>query len=300
MSNNGYVEIDAEDLTKIPNDDIKNIFISLVFEDGYTLRKVIEMIHTLGLPSIKFIMADGGMLMVSYNTDKSILITIDIDITRLTMYKYKGINNGNHNLKTIIYTYDVSKLNDIFKKIKKNKGIKFYKNYGDNNLSYQYFDDMTSYMNNTGCTIQHIADSTIDNIIYAEYNIIPNCVITTNKFKSTLDKTINKDIKTTHITSIYIYDKGLMLLQPVSNTDCYNSPFGELDNSVSSMTSSTLKSNSVEHYGLSNGIIKSLKCLETVNPHGVIRFYSGKDKPLKIVSSIGDYGTVNIYLSKKK
>jgi len=38
--------------------------------------------------------------------------------------------------------------------------------------------------------------------------------------------------------------------------------------------------------------------MNNINPRGIVKFYAENNKPLRIVSSIGDYGTLQIFISK--
>lgn len=277
-----------------------NISFSCDIYNGYSFRGFIEQVSTLNLNEIIFIFHILGVKLISYNADKTLIVSCDIERQYLTKYVISTDE------KTIlIKKVKTEKLLNILNVISMKTSFSLYKHANETNLYYRYLKDLSCNSMEGGVIeseiltiVPNFDECNIDK--YNDYK--PNCVIPVAELESS-NKNYKGKQKNVNISFIF-YDSWMRIKSTDNNNVLmYDKPFGNNPNANSMYSITSSKQNDgeiVDTYKFnSKTILKALSLFSKMNK-GVVLFYCEKDKPLKIHSKIVDYGQVSIYIVKKK
>ena len=151
-----------------------------------------------------------------------------------------------------------------------------------------------------------------------DHSIRPNCVISTSDLNSVCKELQNAAYKKIRL---WIFPLGIHLsAAAVGGGTFFSLKYGDVDESASAsatpslnrlpMTSSQIAipttvarimvkpRNLVEDFWFYPSFINNLALLNNINPRGIAKIYAETGKALKIVTSIGDYGELTLYINK--
>ena len=295
-------------------DDINGNFV-IDFSYAYSLRELFKLLSLINCENGTFIIRQEGILYVNSNANDRVITTINMNAEQFTRYEFSAPTTG-----TILLPLNIKSFYSILSKIAKKEIFRIYKQAGDNRLYYQILSDTKSGLSDGEIAyINPVSSTKIKDFKLPNYNrsdLQPNCVVTSDSIT-----TLCKDMKITNCESMrfYFFPKGLHV-SPIKHTTYRAFKFGEVDENVCAtpslnklpITNSTNKPinvntitkitvkprNLVEEFNLHKTFVYALASMNNINPRGIVKFYAENNKPLRIVSSIGDYGTLQIFISK--
>lgn len=297
----GWVEV-ADQPLEIPQSNTFN----LDLPDGYTFRKFFDQHSHISYPSATLIFSETGIAILCNTTDNTF-------VTNAVLYKHKLLKYNFMSDKPIIKKVSIKSMTDALKPLGKNTGIRMYTSADSENIYYQIFKDANSIMVNEVNIIYVLPDTSLDSYILPVYNSPihnPNCVMYSPSIKELYAR-----IKMATSIELSFFEKGMKVVSKNGNTFSYHNNYGELDGDISasllpmasvtaSRTTASVLSYSVmppgmiERFILAAQTMKIFEQFPAINPRGTVAFYCEVGKPLKICSSIGDYGEMTIYITK--
>jgi len=305
-------QIDNNNDNKFVN-DINGSFV-IDFAYAYSLRELFKLLTCINCEVGTFVIRQDGILYVNNNGNNRVITTIKMHSEQFVRYEFSSSTG------TILLALNIKMFYSILSKIAKSESFRIYKQGGDNRVYFQVLSDTKSQISDDEVAYINPEPSVeIKDFTAPQYNrsdIDPNCVISTGAINN-----LCKDMKTTDCESMrfYFFPKGLHVA-PIKFNKYRAFKFGQVDesanatpslnklpitngmnrvNNVNTITKITVKPrNLVEEFNLHKTFVYSLSGINNINPRGVVKFYAENNKPLKIVSSIGDYGTLQLFITK--
>ena len=288
------------------------------FSDGYSFRNLIEYLKSTNT-SGNFTFHKEGISYIQHNNSNSLLNCVELRKCDLPVYIYRteqefvrvGINLAN--------------LRSITKSVGKKDSIRLYMVYGNPLLHISISSPNTKELNRNNISV--IRPQKIDSIEYEinEYQrdeTSPNC--TTPAFDFNKMCSAMNALKCSHI--IVYGDESSILFQGmfdgdlVGRTDTFGitkkkdnfgtsnipeiSEFGKIISAPSynehetpeSVLRNPSQNNSNHNIKIDVSTIKALGKLNNLSPNGTIKMYMEEGLPFKMISNVGSYGKLIIYL----
>lgn len=285
------------------------------FCDGYSFRQSINFIRQCTSDDCTFITRKDGIYCANSNDTKNITVIFNIYKYQLTKYEHDA-NTG-----TILLPVKLSELSAVLSKITKTMGIRIYKTSKNRDLYYQSIKDSNVLSDNALGILTLNPTSTFKDFKISDYNrssLDPNCVVSSQDLKG-----VCNEIKTSGCSKVKlgVFPRGICfstIMEP--NARFITRKFGVVDESASENATPSLchlpgsvvnnhqmsslaiinmkPRNLVEEYYFYSTFMDTMALLDNINPRGVVKFYAETNKPLKVVSNVGDYGEMTIYIIK--
>jgi hypothetical protein len=283
------------------------------FSDGYSFRNLIEYLKSTNTNG-NFIFHKEGISYSQHNNSNSLLNFIELRGYDLPVYFYRS------NEEFIRVGINLANLRSITKSVGKKDSIRIYMVYNNPLLQISISSPNTKELNRNNISV--IRPQKLD---VAEYEITsykrdessPNC--TTPAFDFNKMCSAMNALKCSHIlvygddTSIVF--KGMFDGDLVGRTDTFGitkkkepqhsqiaeiSEFGKVINPIYNENDTPSMTNVNNNYQYSIKIdvstIKALGKLNNLSPNGTIKMYIQEGLPFKMISNVGSYGKLTIFL----
>jgi hypothetical protein len=269
------------------------------FSDGYSFRNLIEYLKSTNTNG-NFVFHKEGISYSQHNNSNSLLNFIELRSCDLPIYIYRSDE------EFIRVGINLSNLRSITKSVGKKDSIRIYMLFNNPLLHISISSPNTKELNRNNVSV--IRPQKLESI---EYNIdpykreenYPNC--TTPAFDFNKMCSAMNALKCSHIlvygdeTSIVF--KGMFDGDLVGRTDTFGmSKKKEIQDVMSSNNNpyspDTHQINYSHYIKIDVSTIKALGKLNNLSPNGTIKMYMEEDLPLKMISNIGSYGKLTIYL----
>ncbi len=284
----------------------------VVFYDGYTFRNLIEYIRTINTEGY-FEFGKEYIHYMQHNSTNTILNQIEIDTTELIEYEFHS------KINKFIIGFKIETIRNITRSIGKKDSLRIYKVPRDNRIYFQIIGQSSKMGNQDN--IKYITPLQVNHIIqydvpkYERDERNPNC-----KVKSSIFTKMCTGMITFKCTSMTVkgYDNGLLFFGNAGPGKLNGSVsrFGQIDDNVNKFENlstcnidfdlikppkkcAKLKihsSNNINVINIPVQIIKSLSKLNNLSYSGFIKFIIEGDNPLKLITNIGSYGKLRIYI----
>lgn len=265
--------------------DDEDLVYSLEITNGYIFRQIFELYVRLVIQTVPiFFKEDGITIRTGSGSKNSKRIVSNIEIFTEDIIEY----NFNKELATVkgddetssftVEQFNIKEIGDNFKSITKTGAIRIYKK-KDAKCANIEFKNLTTDTSWLECIKLQSID--YDLSIFDSLSEIPNIKIEINQFCSVM-KSMTRG-KPEYI-AFKVYEKGLAIESRNSNGSLIKKSFwGEAEGDFFET-----KAN--------DNVNKALCKINNMSINGIIKFYSNKDKYLKLSHKIGDFGEHNIYL----
>lgn len=307
------------------------------FLDGYSLRNVIALCQSYCLQNSVWIFHDHGISIISKTDDNTIVIPITIEKDKLTKYEFYSAEPLVITFEVSVLYKTLNKITKkdgvrIYKT--QNSNIIFYQT-GIKDSEQLIQSDCAELPTKPSVAILDFKIPEYTRRLDEDPNIIvpmsPNVIIDTKKLKLISTEFGNSEFKQTKFT---FYEKGLHMAvvgqqqflkkigvvtqepqnQSVQAMSMFDRSVTNVTNpnniiaptSIKDMTSTRVPVSiiinavgSVDSYIFRHDIIKSFGLFENIAPRSVVQFYCKHGLPLKLVTNVGCYGIMSIYMTKQ-
>lgn len=252
--------------------------------DGYTVRTWTDHLFST-VTDGNFIFNQQGMSFVRSDSDGNITNVLEIDGYKLPAYRFSGSS------EEITFGCTISNFKEVTQNIGRKDTIRFEIYKKDPNLYAQVIGNEAKYSSsdqNQRIAYQKVNNSSLDIDPYTRPIDKPNCSIPVNHFCE-IAKKLTKNIKHNKYINIRVYSTGIRIgkASPGKTTE-----FEYSINICSSTDPEQL------NFFIPSKIIKSLSKLNNLSTdYATFQIYSQRDRPLKMVWTISNYGRLIIYLT---
>ena len=269
------------------------------FSDGYSFRNLIEYLKSTNTNG-NFVFHKEGISYSQHNNSNSLLNFIELRGCDLPTYDYRSDEDF------VCVGINLSNLRSITKSVGKKDSIRIFMAHGNPLLHISISSPNTKELNRNNVSV--IRPQKLDVIEYdiEEYKrdeTSPNC--TTPAFDFNKMCSAMNALKCSHIlvygdeTSIVF--KGMFDGDLVGRTDTFGMTKRKnnglpLEIQELPETSEQKLSNYSHCIKIDVSTIKALGKLNNLSPSGTIKMYMQEELPLKMISNIGSYGKLTIYL----
>lgn len=284
------------------SNDINPLY-SLVFVidfcDGYSLRSLFEYMK-LTKNEVNVILSSNQIQFQQFNQDQGVFNHVEINSNDLTNYQY--ISPYDYN----IFMIGMSDILGVIKSVGKKDGIRLSKLSGRLDLELVVFNNnSTDNIDRTNISLIRLQNP-IDITIYEQ----PHYTLPDNQPSFTIQSNVLSKV-TRGISSVrsgeiilYGYPKGLkincnfpdMTMRKICTLGKIDDVVQRVSNDrlelVSRITSGPLVEIKARPY-----TIKNLHKIITSNTLSMIKFYIEKDMPIKIMTTIGNFGKISVIIS---
>lgn len=282
------------------------------FSDGYSLRTLFTFLAKSNISTGTLIFREEGIYYSNKNENGTVITMFRIFTDQLIRHEFSSQTGVS------LVSVELDDLNKPLSKTKKTAGIRFYKTGERGTIYYQQFIDRTNINADSVGIIRTVPNPTIYVFDEPTYNTKrANCVIDTSDICNLITKMKSNGADKIRL---YLFPCG-MNITCLDNRGSmiHTSNFGDVDNfddnptpSMSklpmSISRNTLKStiiqtvarprNLVESFYLDPKLFETFALFNNINPRGVVKIHSEINKPLKMTTSIGDYGQLVIYIRR--
>ena len=282
------------------------------FSDGYSFRNLIEYLKSTNTNG-NFIFHKDGISYSQHNNSNSLLNFIEIRSCDLPVYVYRSTEDS------IRVGINLSNLRSITKSVGKKDSIRIYMVYNNPLLHISISSPNTKELNRNNISVirpQKLEVVEYEINAYQREETSPNC--TTPAFDFNKMCSAMNALKCSHIlvygddTSIVF--KGMFDGDLVGRTDTFGiikkkedqlpqlheiSEFGKIitqaypENIPNTISKSAITQHNIK---IDVSTIKALGKLNNLSPNGTIKMYMEEGLPFKMISNIGSYGKLTIYL----
>ena len=262
--------------------DDKDLIYSLEITNGYIFRQIFEFYVRLVMQTVPIFFKEDGITIRTGNGSKnSRRIVSDIEIFTDDIIEY----NFNKELATVkgteetssftVEQFNIKEIGDNFKSITKTGAIRISKKKGSKQANIE-FKNLTT--DTTWLECIKLQSIEYDLSSFDSLSETPNIKIEINQFCSVM-KSMTRG-KPEYI-AFKVYDKGLAIESRNSNGDLIKKSFwGNIEGDFFET-----KAN--------DNVNKALCKINNMSINGIIKFFSDKDKHLKMSHKIGDFGEHN-------
>lgn len=259
--------------------------LEMEINDGYTVRIWTDHLFNT-ITDGNFVINGQGMTFIRSDSDNQITNVLEIDGYKLPIFEF---NNGKSD--EIIFGCTISNFREVTQTISKGDSFKLQMYQKDPNLYSQVLGSDAKYNSgdqNQRISYQKVNNSGLEIEAYKRPIDKPNCSIPIDHFCE-IAKKLTKNIKHSKYINIRVGSKSLRIGK--------KSPGGitEFQFSIGSIVA-----NDPEQYdfNINSKIIKSISKINKLSTdNATFQVYSEKDRPLKMVFTIGNYGRLTIYLN---
>lgn len=253
------------------------------FIDGYSFRNLIELLRAVST-TCNFHFSKEGISYEQADPDQCIIVRWIIYASELIDYSYQSTN------PTTIVGINVNNLRSITKTIGKKDGVKIYKVAKEAPIYIQIGASEKGTERKNVCTIlpQEVDQIYYDIPPYDQGEDSPNCVVQAATFSKVC----------TSITSV----KCKMIMVASNSRGITLSTITDLG---TTSRAESLGNGAKSRPQINNGdvaiktkfpLIKALSKLNNLTSQGMVKFYTQPNNPIKLLTRIGSYGTLEIYL----
>jgi hypothetical protein len=282
-------------------DDNSNCLILAHFHDGYSLRNVFQFLRNT-CRCVHMLFGEDSIVIKEENAKGSIFAECEIRVDDLTDYIF------NCPVEPLVCSFDAIEMQKATKAVGKKDGIKLYVKGGNNPSIYIEVLNVGSGSFGDGLKLVPLIDSKPAVFTDMEYK----------RKKANARPPINQfskfcaDIASHKCTSINIigFETGILIQGMESNIPKTIKRFGNINlpalpnmNGRYIMDGDTSKPQLNIHYPdevaritIDTHPIQAMGKFNNLCPTGIIKIFLEEDKPLKIISNIGCYGTLTLYI----
>jgi hypothetical protein len=262
----------------------------IVITDGYSFRNLIEYLKITNSKG-NLVFRDDGIYYQQTNVDNSILNEFEIRSKDLGSYRYNSD-------KEIFVGVNLSNLRQITKPVGRRDGIRMYM-LKDDPKEYLYF---LIYANKAEIreNISYIQPEHVDNIYYkiegfTRKDCDPNLFIAAGQFTKLFTTISSLKCVNCLITA---YQNGVSFQgNKVNGTSGHLERYGICGSKSASFNDGTnVDDEKVGLITIDNQKIKALTKLGNLAHNDSIKIYMENDCPLKLITNIGSYGKLTIYI----
>ena len=267
-----------------PTPDTISFEISI--HDGYTFKSMITILQKFR-ERLVFLFYPGSIRCFINNESKTLLIAVGLIPHKLTRYELFGTKKF-----PIIVELKIQDILTQISEVKKKGSIKMFKKPGNSKLYLQFSDDgaaTTSSDNLAYIPIKMLQHEETDHILptYSRPITNPNCSI----LSRILCRAYTSISKQGCDSALFTMYRGGFIIDARTTDGCGKFyKFGEVEQQ------STDTQNKLVQIMVNKNIFKILSKLDTLSSNGTIQFYSDMNKPIMMVTTLGDYGTLRIYI----
>lgn len=289
--------------------DNEDLLFMVRFDDGYSFRNLIEYLRKTNVDgnftfSKKFIRYHQADLKVR------ILNDITINVCDLTDYIYNVKDEEGNEIEEMMIKFNINSLKILTSQLQKKDSLLMYMNKKSREDRKLYVQPIKKKSNsaNGGMGFLKLVDINISDVVkwrtdnYSNDEEHPTCTVAVDEFANMCQSIggikcdyvlIRKQGNSIHFTTSVDGD--------ISGSSYV---FGNYDPSVATKSRKTKfyilsrdNANDVIFMKTGNDIIKSLQKLKNITPNGNLRLTLENGRPFRIISNVGTYGTLKIYIS---
>lgn len=283
----------------------KKIAISAHFHDGYSLRNVIAFLRQT-CTTVNMVFTPENIYIKEEDTSSTILVDCEIRMEDITDYKYDVHDEDGNLIPMIFCGFNTMDMQKATKGAGKKDGVKMFIREGDPNIYIELLHTSMETGNSMGLKFVPIMvrePIPFNTIPYESQH--PNArppIAQFSKFCSEIHS-----MKCTKVTVI-AFENGI-LIQGYENKFVRSvQSFGTVPNSAKINKGNFHSANKPRlnirfpeeksRITIETLIIKTMAKFNNLCPTGVIKIYVEENKPLKIVSGIGCYGSITLYVKE--
>jgi hypothetical protein len=269
------------------------------FSDGYSFRNLIEYLKSTNTNG-NFIFHKNGVNYSQHNNTNSLLNFIEIRSCDLSVYIYNSTED------TVKVGINLSNLRSITKSVGKKDSIRLFMVTESPLLHISISSPNTKELNRNNISVirpQKLEDVQYELNEYEREEIFPNC--TTPAFDFNKMCSAMNALKCSHILVFgdgsSIVFKGMFDGDLVGRTDTFGITkkrdiYGGY--SIGEESPQIIQKPEPQQYSIKIDVstIKALGKLNNLSPNGTIKMYMEENLPFKMISNIGSYGKLVIYL----
>jgi hypothetical protein len=281
------------------------------FHDGYSLRNMLVLIRQT-TPRANLIFTKDGITIKETDASDSILTHCEIYGDELLNYQYNVYDDNGDLVEALALGFQTTDMQKATKIVGKKNGIKLYVKKVENpSICVQRIlspSSSTSDGNLGGLRIVNILPVDIQEFEEIKYTRDrPNVKPTSTEFAKICQDFAS--YKCTH-TDIISFDNGLILQGFESSTMKSVEPLGRVPDIKHYQSShqigysgdkskpklNVITKDEICRIRVHSKIIRAMAKFNNLSPSGIIKLYLEKDNPFKIVSAIGTYGKLTLYI----
>lgn len=277
--------------------------VTACFTEAYSFRNCVDYLrHACTTGNLIF--TPKNISFSRSDANGTVLSQLEIRISDITKYKYDACDENEQVLEEFAVGFNVSELAKATKSVGKKDGMYLYIPSGSNNIHIQTIGtskgggrSSVSYVP----TLPDVQETIYDPIEYIRSEDEPNVRIPASDFARTCNSMATNKCQYVRIIGYPegIIFKGMMAGHTVSQIDRYGI-CETRDTPPASNTSRIKVITPSEEIAVINvrtvPLIKAMAKFSNLTSSGIIKIYIEKDKPLKIISCVGNYGKLTVYL----
>lgn len=267
------------------NDEPEYLFYA-DFSDGYSFRNLVEYLKNTNITGNLAFKKDG-IFYEQHNNSTTLLNAIEIRGYDLSAYIY------NSNSEVINVGVNLANFRSITKSVGKKDSIRLYMVIDNPMLYISISSPNTKELNRNNVSVIRPQKLDVTGYTFPEYDRTetnPNCTAPSFDF--------NKMCMAMHsikCNQVKIYSEGNnIIFKGMFDGDIV----GRIDTfGVNKRNHTSIADIEASYYILiETSTIKALGKLNNLSPNGTIKMYLEEDRPFKIISNVGSYGKLTIYL----
>lgn len=281
------------------------MLISAYFNDGYSLRNMLGF-YRQTCPRSNIVFTPKQIIIKEEDANSTILADCTIETDELTEYDYNVVDSEGKQLGAMACGFMTLDMQKATKMVGKKDAIRLYTMSEKHPKIYiQVIHSSSKSDSNVGLRIVPIIDVPYEPFEDIEYERdVPNARTTSSDYAK-----ICGDFSTQKctVTSVIGYPNGIVLKGYESDIMKCLESYGtvpKMDKLISTTPSpsSELDENDdeepveVNRVNINAKIIRAMTKFNNLSPAGVIKFFMEEDMPLKIVSHVGSYGKLVLYI----